>query len=282
MPDVLTITAIALVAYAASNILHEAVGHGGACLVSGGKPEVLSSVHFECGEDAMSPLGSRMVSAAGTIANFIAAAIGLALFRATDPMRKPHAAYFLWLFTTVNLLMGAGYFLFSGAGNIGDWAAVANGTMSPLIWRPAMTVFGVALYFLFARQCGRWLGAIVGNDHLAMKRARLLTVPAYIAGGVLFCVSGLFNPVGPILIAVSAAAASFGGASGLLWLVQFTRNSKRSTEPAELERNDAWIVAGCVASIFFVAILGPGIRWTAPTRRISPLQTHCHSVIHAA
>ena len=32
--------------------------------------------------------------------------------------RRPHTAYFLWLFTTLNLLMGAGYFLFSGLGTI--------------------------------------------------------------------------------------------------------------------------------------------------------------------
>ena len=47
LPDLLTVTAIALVAYAASNVLHEAVGHGGACVALGGKPLALSSVHFE-------------------------------------------------------------------------------------------------------------------------------------------------------------------------------------------------------------------------------------------
>ena len=111
----------------------------------GGKPIVLSSVHFDCGEEAISALACRGVAAAGTIVNFIAGAIGLVAFRATKPVRKPHIAYFLWLFTTLNLLMGAGYFLFSGVGNIGDWAAVLSGIVSPLIWRPAMAVFGGAL-----------------------------------------------------------------------------------------------------------------------------------------
>jgi hypothetical protein len=118
LPDLLTVTAIALVAYAASNVLHEAVGHGGACVILGGKPNVLSSVHFECGEQA-SALARRGVAAGGTIVNFIAGAIALVAFRATNPVRKPHMSYFLWLFTTLNLLMGAGYFLFSGVGNIG-------------------------------------------------------------------------------------------------------------------------------------------------------------------
>jgi len=261
LPDLLTVTAIALVAYAASNVSHEAVGHGAACVALGGKPNVLSSVHFDCSEEAISALARRGVAAAGTIVNFIAGAIGLVAFKATNPVRKPHISYFLWLFTTLNLLMGAGYFLFSGVGNIGDWADVASGRVSPVIWRPAMTLFGGALYFLVARRSGQWLGGLVGSDDLSMRRSRLLSVPAYVAGGLLFCLSGLFNPVGPVLIAISAAAASFGGASGLLWLTQFTRGGTRSAKPAELERSYAWIVAGCIVSVIFVGILGSGIHF---------------------
>jgi len=261
LPDLLTVTAIALVAYAASNVSHEAVGHGGACVALGGKPNVLSSVHFDCGEEAISALARRGVAAAGTIVNFIAGAIGLVAFKATSPVRTPHMSYFLWLFTTLNLLSGAGYFLFSGLGNIGDWADVANGTVSPFIWRPAMALLGGALYFLLARSSGRSLGRLVGSDDLSMRRSRLLSVPAYVAGGLLFCLAGLFNPVGPVLIAISAAAASFGGASGLLWLTQFTRGSTRSAEPAELDRRYGWIVAGCVVAGVFVGVLGPGIHF---------------------
>ena len=259
--DLVTVVAIALVAYAASNVAHEALGHGAACVALGGKPLVLSSVHFECDEQAMSALALRGVEAAGTIVNFIAGALGLIAFKATNPRQKPHTAYFLWLFTTLNFLMGAGYFLFSGIGNIGDWAAVARGTMPPMVWRPTMAVFGGALYFLLARQSAQWLRSIAGSDELSMVRARRLTMPAYFAGGLLFCLSGLFNPVGPVLIAVSAAAASFGGASGLLWLTRFIGGGKGLAEPAELQRNYWWIVAGCVVSLIFVAILGPGIHF---------------------
>jgi hypothetical protein len=262
IPDIPTVVAIALVAYAASNVLHEAVGHGGACLALGGKPLVLSTVHFECGEQAMSTLALRGVAAAGTIANFIVGALALVVFRRADPLLKPHATYFLWLFTTLNLLSGAGYFLFSGVGGIGDWADVARGLMAPQVWRPAMSVFGGALYFLLARQSAQWLHSLAGNGEFSMRRSKRLTIPAYIAGGLLCCLAGLFNPVGPVLIAISAAASSFGGASGLLWLTKFLHRGEQSAAPgAALDRNYTWIVAGCVVSLIFIAVLGPGIHF---------------------
>src|SRR5262245_64731124 len=130
----------------------------------------------------MGALAGRGVSAAGTIANFLASAFALIAFKRTKPRKKPCAAYFLWLFTTVNLLMGAGYFLFSGTGGIGDWAEVARDSMSPFLWRPAMAVFGGALYFLFARRMAQGLRSLVGNDELSMRRSKVLTVPAYEIG----------------------------------------------------------------------------------------------------
>ena len=245
LPDLATVTSLALVAYAASNILHEGVGHGGACIALGGRPLVLSSIHFECGDDALSALARRGVAAAGTLVNFLAGGVALIALKAIAPARKPHTAYVLWLFTTLNLLMGAGYFLFSGVGNIGDWAAVAAGTVSPRIWRPSMAVFGGALYFFFARRSATWLRRFVGSDDLSTARSRRLTVPAY---------------VGPVLIAISAAAASFGGASGLLWLTRFLRDGAGTEAPVRLDRSYGWIIAGCIVSLIFIAILGPGVR----------------------
>jgi len=116
--DVVTVVSVAVLAYALANFLHEAIGHGGACVVVGGKPLVLSSVHFECGEESISAAARRLVAAAGTVVNFLAAGISLIAMRIAG-VRRPRLAYFLWLFTTINLLMGAGYFLFSGLGNIG-------------------------------------------------------------------------------------------------------------------------------------------------------------------
>ena len=115
--DLATIIAISIIAFALANLLHEGVGHGGACVLTGGHAKVLSSIHFECDRD------SRFIAAGGTLVNLIAGFLCW-LGRRFVPRAGRHLQYFLWLLMTVNLLQGAGYFLFSGLGNFGDWAYV--------------------------------------------------------------------------------------------------------------------------------------------------------------
>jgi hypothetical protein len=64
-PDVLTIAAIAIVATVIEDFIHEGLGHGGMCVATGGRPLVLSTVHFECSPD------TRLVAAGGTVGNLI-------------------------------------------------------------------------------------------------------------------------------------------------------------------------------------------------------------------
>ena len=48
-----TVIAIAVVAYALTNVAHEGLGHGGMCVAMGGEPRVLNAVYFECGRDGV-------------------------------------------------------------------------------------------------------------------------------------------------------------------------------------------------------------------------------------
>ena len=42
-----TLAAIAVVAFALANLAHEGMGHGGACLLAGGRALALSAIHFD-------------------------------------------------------------------------------------------------------------------------------------------------------------------------------------------------------------------------------------------
>jgi hypothetical protein len=94
--DALTVGSIGILAYMLGNLLHEGVGHGGACLLAGAKPLVLSSVHFECSLD------SRLVMAGGTLMNLAAGSVFFALGRFTG-RSYPRLKYFFWISMTVNL-----------------------------------------------------------------------------------------------------------------------------------------------------------------------------------
>jgi hypothetical protein len=254
--DLLTVGGIAVVAFAIANIFHEGLGHGGACLLSGGQPLMLSSVHFDCS------IENRWVAVGGTIANFVLAVICFLAMGATK--QRPRLRYFFWLSMTVNLLQGGGYFLFSGVGNIGDWAYVIKGLNPAWAYRVGLAALGATTYISFV-----WLALSEMKPFTGMaqperwQRAKKLTLLPYFVGGGLYTISGMFNPVGMALVAISAAAASFGGTSGLAWMWQVPRGKSSNEEfpPEPIERSRGWMVAGVIAAIIYIALLGPGIRF---------------------
>jgi hypothetical protein len=70
--------------------------------------------------------------------------------------------------------------------------------------------------------------------------------------------------VGPLLILVSAAAASFGGHSGLAWMSNLLYGSRFPSSPLqmpEIERSRGWLIAAVVLAIMFTAGLGPGVKF---------------------
>jgi len=258
-PDALTVGSIGILAYMLGNVLHEAVGHGGACLLAGAKPLVLSSVHFECSLD------NRLVMAGGTLVNVLAGAVFFALGRLTSS-RHPRLKYFFWIAMTVNLFSATGYFLFSGIGGIGDWADFIQGLGPQWVWRVGLTVFGAGSYMLAAGISLLELRPLIGSNKEQRYRCavRLAWIP-YFAGGILMCIAGALNPVGMILILISAAASTFGGSSGLLWSTQLLRGTLIPcgplAEPMPIHRSWPLIEAACAVAVAFVAVLGPSVRF---------------------
>ena len=257
-PDLLTVAAITIAATVIGDFIHEGLGHGGMCLATGGRPLVLSTVHFECSAD------TRLVAAGGTLANLIFAALFWVAARAVK--RSASWRYFFWLLMTFNLLSVGGYFLFSGIGNIGDWTEVVAGWQPAWAWRIGLAAFGIVSYFfVFVPLSVRELRPFLGKDpKIRVGRARQLTVTPYLTAGVLACVAGGLNPVGPLLILISAAAASFGGNSGLAWmwnLLDGLRIPSSEFQMPEIERSRRWIIAAVVLAMGFIAELGPGVRF---------------------
>jgi len=255
-PDTLTVIAITVVVAVITDLLHEALGHGGACLLSHGQPILLTTVSFDCSFD------SRFISAGGTLVNLLAGTVFLFAGRA---VRSPRLKLFFWLLLTFNFLDSGGYFLFSGIANIGDWADVIRGFRPSWAWHALLTAVGAASYLFFVWISLRELQPLLSPDQpTRLARARRYLLIPYFTHGTLFTSAGLFNPIGMILVAISAMAASFGGCSAMVWMGLWLRGNliaPPAEEGAIVERSPAWIAAAVVLAVPFVFVLGRGIRF---------------------
>jgi hypothetical protein len=261
--DRLTVVAIAIVAYALANLIHEGIGHAGTCLAVGARLTALSAVHADCAVGDRGPFASGLVTAAGTLANFAAAAIAWLLLRGQGKHLSSWR-YFLWLFTTLNLLQGTGYWLFSGVGNVGDWAQLVAGLEPHWLYRVLLALLGGASYWAAIVLGLRTLNPLLGDGPDRLERARTLCLVPYLAGGTLYVAAGAFNPVSPVLVLISAAAASFGGASAFAWMTQMLRGPgypPAAGEPLAIDRSVFWIAAAAATAVLFVVILGPGLAF---------------------
>ncbi|HEY1905959.1 MAG TPA: hypothetical protein VGG91_07955 [Myxococcaceae bacterium] len=266
--DPWTVGAIAVVSYAIANVVHEGLGHGGACILVGGQPQELNAIFFECSVEGLPPAAGKWLAAGGSIANLIVAALaGIAL--GVLPRAGGRARLFAWLLVAIDLLMPFGYLLFSGLGNIGDWAEVIRGMEPPLAWRAVLTITGALLYGWVAPRLlmpplEPFLGA---GPEERQARVRTLTLLPYLVGGLTFVVAGLLNPHGVYLVLISAVAASFGGTSLLAWYPALWARRPPvapAAVPLGVSRSRVWLAGAAIALVFFVGVLGPGVRFAAP------------------
>jgi hypothetical protein len=261
--DILTLIAIAMCVYTLADISHEGLGHGLVYMLLGGKGVNISSTACDCVPDGSSRAAQRAVAAAGPLMNLALSILFWILLR-TFRKLEVSIRYFLWLFMTFNGLVFAGYLAVPTLFGFGDWFDFMQGLSPEWLWRTALIGTGVILYF-GAAYIGVHEFEFMQSRIASERRGRAWTLNLipYLSGGIALCISGLFNPVGPELILISAAAASFGGASGLIWMSAWSAgkapDANTPQAPVSIKRNWWWIMAGMIAVIFLIFVLGPGI-----------------------
>ncbi len=262
-PDWLTVIAVAVVAHTVTSMVHEGLGHGGACLLAGCRPQLLTTMQFQGDESTVSTSGIKFIAAGGTLANLVAATVAAPLLRRRRE-RAGAGEFFLWLFATVNLLQAAGYFMYSGATNIGDWAEVVRGLTPVWVWHAGLLVVGAVAYWLSARWAMGRLGRRLRTSGPArVAEANRYSVTAYVVGGVVSLAAGMFEPGGALIVLISGVAASLGGTSALAWgpqLLHDPRVGEPEDPPLLVNRDRRWIAAGAVAAAVFVFVVGHGVR----------------------
>ena len=251
-----TTVAVAITAYALCDLVHEVAGHGiAALMVPGVRVVSLSTVALQTTGD------SRIVAAAGSIANVLVGAAALGLFRRLT--RFSAAEYFFWLFGSLNLLNGAGYPLYSAALGSGDWEVVVRGLQPPWLWRIGLGIVGAAGYLGVVLLSARELARAVERKLAARSEIARLVWLAYLAGGALLVAAAAFNPISPSLILLSGLSSGFAAMAGLMLVPGMVerRTVGLGTGKGLVSESPGWVVAGLVVGTFFVAIVGPGIRF---------------------
>lgn len=251
-----TIVSVAIVAWAAADLVHEALGHGIASWLAGDPILSISSVALQNARP------DRFVAAAGTAANVGGGALAFLVLRGSARF-KPWT-YFLWLFGVFGLL-NSGYLIVSALMGVGDWAAVTAGWEPALFHRVGLGLVGAALYLGAMRWAAGLMRGFVERGEIAAGDLRRLTVPAYLASGLLMTAASVFNPIDPSLILLSGVGASFGLNAGLLFLPGMVapRAGAVNATPQPLPFSLVWAGLALVVGVAFVAVLGPGIRFAA-------------------
>jgi hypothetical protein len=260
--DLPTLIAIGVVVYVLKNLIHEALGHGGVCVLVGGEPIAVSSAWWDADYASVSTWGRRWVKAGGTLANLIFGGAALAAWPWLTRGRSAAARYFWWLFFTANLLSGGGYMMVDPLGNFGDWKGFLEGLEPNLPLRLGIVAAGVAIslgaVFAARRRVEPFLGTTART-----RRIKPLTWAPYFSGGLLFTVAALFNPLGHVFVSTSALA-TFGGTAWLAWFLPFIVDkapADAQDPPLGLPPTRGWWIAGAAAGLFTLFVLGPSIRF---------------------
>jgi len=251
--DVLTVCAISVLSASLGNFVHEGLGHAATALLTGTTSGVLSTVAWS------SDVDSRLVAAAGTLANLAAAVVFWLALRSTKSA-SVRLRFFLLTSFAFNLLAGTGYFFFSGVTNFGDWAVVIAGLRPHWLWRTLLVISGIASYYTAVFFVGTGLVRYVGVPSSNLRRLRNLTFIPYFSAVLLSCAGGLLNPIGIQLMWQSALPGAAGAHSGLLWLRYYIpKRTVPERSPDTINRSYAWLIAAAAASLVFIFVLGRGV-----------------------
>ncbi|SFS16856.1 hypothetical protein SAMN05216570_3398 [Dyella sp. OK004] len=255
--DAWTLVGLVLLLLPLLTMAHELLGHALTCVAVGYRPSELGAYYVEC--PLVSGWTARIVAMAGTGMDVLLAVLAYLAWRKVE---RPLPRLTLWIVFAVKGMVAAGYWMFSGATNLGDWGPDVGGGIGPLpwpwLWRGGLFVIGLYAYTKVVRTAIRMLIAMLGGGDQARHVQRQIAMTVYIVGGISALVVSLFNPHGMVITLTSAIASSFGGLAGL-FNVAYSRRFDVPAQDFYIGRLWALVAVGVLVTLTFAAALGPTI-----------------------
>lgn len=242
--DIPTLAAIGLSAAMLAALAHEAIGHGGACLASGGEITLLSVIWFGCS------INGPVIDLAGPAAGLLAG-LGGFMLAARSPLSALRARLFGLMLGSFAVFWFSAQLATQGLSGLDDWRVATTWLAG---WRVAAMAAGVVIYgaavfvtWSLASKIGR--GQQVGPRFL---------VP-YVAGALaLVLCAALRWTDGSAWETVRAVGIA---PLGFVWAV--TRRSAGHADGSHVRRSWGWIVVGLAGFTLYTLIFGPGVGTTA-------------------
>ena len=253
--DIATIVAAGVVAYALVATVHEALGHGAACLAVGAHAAAVSTTELRC--DGVSGSSALIVTSSGSVANLL---VGLAAFAAFRVARPGDGRILLlgWLLCGWNLFHAGSYLLTGALFGFGDWGRVAGVVHPPILGQIGVGLVGAAIVLLGQRVAtdALWQPLVgIGDDRAA--RWPTITWPALGGGAAVSILAGILSPLRPEFALLTSVLAPLS----LLWLVRLPRwpTADNPSEAVPIGRSAALLGISLLVGVIFVLALGPGL-----------------------
>jgi hypothetical protein len=253
--DAVMLGALGVMAYVASMMTHEALGHGIYCLLAGGHNVALSGWSEGCSlhpEPLSVPAAGPAVQLGGGLLAWLA-------LRVLPTRQFLVLRCFLWLYMVFDMLISTGYVAFSGVTDFGDGAVLVAGLPSHAMWRGLLIIVGAVGYYLSLWAAALELRRLLSSNADNRRARRFLWIP-YLTAGVVACGAGALNRTSAPGVALGLAAiSSFGAGFGIVRLSDLRCRVAITTPVLYVRRSIPWLAAAAAVGAFFGLVLGPGI-----------------------
>ncbi len=248
----LTIAAIAILAYLSADVAHHVLGHGAACLISGGHINLLTSVFVNCS------LKGSAIDLAGPTANLI---LGSLAWMILFFMRRVPSStrLFIILVVAFNLFWFWLQLIFSVITMTDDWAWPMRQFHIAEFGRYGMIAVGVLGYIFASRLVARQFTCFSTTS----DRVKVIVGIAWISAGVIAAATAAFDQHPMVTLWRTALPQSLLLSIGLLFIPKkVAAISSTGEAAAPLPLSIYWIITAAVCAVASIVLLGPGFTLT--------------------
>jgi hypothetical protein len=261
--DPISVAAIGILAFICSDLAHEVVGHGIGLFIAGGRSGILTTTRL-IHEAQLPDPGWRIFDLGGPAGNLIWAGVCFLAQRLTRRL-VPTARLFLWASMTFSLLWEFGYLMKCGFTGQGDAMALTRSLSPGLFPRVMMFLIGLCFYRAALSLTSSELHFVLSSK-IPQLRSRLVRLLLTLCGaaGLIACAGPIFDPRGRLEMLNSGALTSFASWVGLCIVPSRfpAYTDKELIVMSPVGRSVPLILLAAVASVLFVAVLGPGISFS--------------------